>query len=200
MATLPLLMMGGAAVLLVPRINNAHQQVVDPPEGWNLDRDFVETAGQMGLCASAWDAMVDKQYLMGRPVSDVQYINNTPTENGYNPDLDQADPIARIVRQHADLYHFDRQDSEYSLSTQQGEVRPHKRQPIVTAAANELHHPNDSSRVTGFLATSYVPNYANPTQVRVGQETMSKDPERSLRREGGTEFFNRAPFQSFRYS
>jgi hypothetical protein len=201
MATLPLLMMGGAAVLVVPFVNKFHQGVTDLPEDRKLDEDFFETALQLGLSASAWSSMVDKQFLSGRPLSDVQYINHTPAETGYDPsDPQNGNLMAKLARQHADLYAFDRQDSEYCLSTQQGEVRPGRRQAIVTAAANELHHPSDPTRRTGFLATSYVPNYANPTQIKVAAQAMSQDIERAYRREGGTEFFNRAPFQSFRYT
>jgi hypothetical protein len=153
---------------------------------------------QVGANASVWKNLVGKQFLMGNPVSDVQGVNFDG--GGYEPDR-AYDPMNKMQSQHVDLTQFDRADTLMSLYADRGEVRPRRGQAIVTTLTQELRHPKEPERVTGFLAQSYVPNFANEAQIAAAARVAaSDDPERSLRRQQGSQFFLRAPFQSFRYS
>lgn len=199
MAELPLLLFAGSAIYAVPKINKAFEKDLRvPTESDKLTDDQAQNIGQVGANASVWKTLVGKQFLMGNPVSDVQGFNFEG--GGYVTDKN-TDPVRRMQNQHVELTQFDRADTLLSLYSDRGEVRPRRGQAIVTSLTQELYHPKDSTQVTGFLAQSYVPNFANEAQIAAAERVAtSDDPERSLRRRPGSEFFLRAPFQSFRYS
>jgi hypothetical protein len=199
MAELPLLLFAGSAIYAVPQINKAFEKDLRAPtESEKLTNDQAQNMQHVGANASVWKTLVHKQFLMGNPVSDVQGINFDG--GGYVPDR-AYDPMNRVHKQHVEMTQFDRADTLLSLYSDRGEVRPRRGQPIVTTLTQELRHPTDGSRVTGFLAQSYVPGFANEAQLAAAARVaVSDDPERSLRRQEGSQFFLRAPFQSFRYS
>lgn len=200
-AALPLAIFGAGAFFAVPAINKAFTPDLSAPEDEDmLRRANMENMEEMGTVASAWHKLVNKQFLMGHPVSDVDGINHEAAATGYDPKSSE-NPLSHINRQYEELYTFDRKDTQLGLWTQQGMVRPARRVGINTALSEELYHPNDPSRRTAFLATTYVPNYAHTAQIQQAQRVAaSDDPERSLRRQQGVEYYLRAPFQSFRYS
>lgn len=200
-AALPLALFGTGAFFAIPAINKAFEPDLSAPKETDaLKEANMANMEEMGTVASAWGKLVNKQFLMGHPVSDVDGINHDAAATGYDPTTG-ANPLTHMNRQYEELYSFDRADTELGLWTQQGTVRPARRVGINTALSEELHHPNDPSRRTAFLATTYVPNYAHTAQIQQAQRiAASDDPERSLRRQNGVEYYNRAPFQSFRYS
>lgn len=202
MAALPIALLGGAAMWVVPKINKAFEKDLKNPEDENtLHSDFKANLDEHGAFMGTWAALLQKQFLMGHPVSDVDGINDDKVERGYTPGDGSSSRIDKLNRQHQELLDFDRSDAMFALWTMRGEVRPYRRQGINTALSEELHHPGDPSRKTAFLATSYVPNYAHQAQIdQAKRVAASDDPERSLRRMNGVELYARAPFQSFRYS
>ena len=200
-AALPLALFGAAGIYAVPRINKAFSKDLTEPEDTDmLKHDNMQNMEEMGTVASAWSKLLNKQFLMGHPVGDIDGINHSKAATGYDP-RSSENPLSHINRQYQELYTFDREDTQFSLWANRGLVRPGRRVGISTALSDELYHPNDPSRKTAFLATTYVPNYANVTQVREGVRlAATDDPERSLRRQPGVEYYVRAPNQSFRYS
>lgn len=200
-AALPIALFGAGAFFAIPAVNKAFTPDLSAPEdGPSLSNDNMANMEEMGTVASAWHKLINKQFLMGHPVGDIDGFNHSKASTGYDPASDE-NPLTHINKQYRELYDFDRKDTQLALWTQKGTVRPARRVGINTALSQELHHPNDPSRRTAFLATTYVPNYANPAQISAAQRAAaSDDPERSLRRQQGVEYYLRAPYQSFRYS
>lgn len=200
MAALPLLMLGGTALYAVPKVNKAFTKDLSEPEDTNnLHNDNLANMEEHGATAGAWNVMLQKQFLMGAPVSDVDGFNYSKAGIGYDPATDEGH-LSHIYKQHQALYDFDRSDAQFSLWSMRGEVRPRRSQGIATPLSDELFNPKTGNK-TAFLATSYVPNYAHHAQITQGlRNAASDDPERSLRRENGVQFYARAPGQSFRYS
>lgn len=202
MAALPLVLGTAGALFAVPAVNKAFTpDLRAPPDDESLEATNMANMNELGANASTWNVLVQKQFLMGTPVSDVDGINYTARATGYDPKDSQQNPLEHVNKQHQELYNFDRSDAQFNLWAQKGEIRPRRNQGISTPLSAELHHPNDPTRKTSFLATSYVPNYAHYAQIQIAKKVAaSDDPERSLRRQEGVEYYYRAPFQSFRYS
>lgn len=202
MAMLPIALLGGAAIFIVPRVNACYAETPDDTAGSNDMRSAnIETMREYGANASVWKAQLQKQYLMGTTVHNAEGIHTSMNPRGYNPRATRGDPIELIFQAHAGLNDFDRQDTMLSLATGRGEVRPSRSHAIATTLTPELVHPNNPNQRSALLATTYVPQRAHHAQILAAQRVVAvDDPERSQRRPTGTEFFARAPFQSFRYS
>lgn len=158
-----------------------------------LGKMHEEQMRQFGVNASAWKNMINEQFLMGHPITDQTHIDHRKAwENG---------PMETMMAQNLALTAFDRQDKLFSLHHQKGAVRSHGAHPIGMSLSSEIPHPTHPEQTSFFLATSLLegqPDYAKINAAMQRAESM--DPERVNRRFPGSEFFNRAPFQSFRYS
>lgn len=197
MAMLPLLMLGGAAVVVVPQVNKAFEDFKKPSNSETMTDQQKQTMDEVGVLASPFYVLSNKQYLQG--------AGATGSVAGYSRDLGvrptDPDPLAELKNQHLGLFERDRQDAQFALYASQGTLRPYRRVPIATTLTDELHHPKDPSRTTQFMASTYVPGNPSAAQIQAAQQVAaSDDPERSLRRMQGLDMYNRAPFQSFRYS
>lgn len=203
MAALPLLLFGGAAVFVVPKINsnNAVQGDMENPKHENfLEESQAAGLPEMGGMVAFWDTLHQKQWLMGGPVSDTQIgIDFDSGRHGYEPDK-SIDPLKRVWADHVKVANFDRAQTLESLNSMRGDVRPKRAHAIVTTLSEELHHPNNPQQRSAFLHTQYVPHNPNWAQIKQAHSMKATDiPERSQRRQTGVQFFNRAPGQSFRY-
>ncbi len=201
---LPIALLGGAAIFLVPRVNAAYAQDVEDVKGSNSMRDAnIATMAEHGANASVWKQQLQKQFLMGTSFHNADGIHTAMNSRGYHPSTSDksVDPIKLVFQAHADMNDFDRQDTMLALATGRGEVRPKRSHAISTTLTPELYRPNHPEQRSALLATTYVPQRAHHAQVAAALRVVAvDDPERSLRRPTGTEFFARAPFQSFRYS
>ena len=203
MAALPIILFGGAAVFVVPRVssNNAIQSDLKHPKNEDpLEVAQKEGLQEFGALASQWSSLHQKQWLMGGPVSDTQVgIDFKSGRHGYEPDK-SIDPLKRVWEDHVKVANFDRRDTVEGLVSMRGQVRPKRQHAIVTTLTPELHHPNNPAQKSAFLDTQYVPHNPNHAQIRLANSMKAHDiPERSQRRHTGVQFFNRAPGQSFRY-
>lgn len=197
MAMLPLMMLGGAAIVVVPQVNKAFEDFKKPSNAETMSEQQKQTMDEIGVLASPFYVLTNKQYLQG--------AGATGSTAGYARDLGvrptDPDPLAELKEQHVSMFERDRQDAQYALYASQGQLRPFRRVPIASTLTDELHHPKDPSRKTSFMASTYVPGNPSAAQLQAAQQVAaSDDPERSLRRMQGLQLYNRAPFQSFRYS
>jgi len=197
-AVLPIVALGLGAVYVVPAIENQYNLNTDDNDD-QMDSDLMSNLDTFGASAASWRVLINNQFLMGAPASDIDYINYEAAHNSYMPG--GAESLKSMYKQHENLFAFDREQAEFSLYAMRGEIRPERAQPIYTGITPELYYPNDPNKQSQFLASSYVPNEAHFAQIQDAKRiAASDDPERSLRRENGVTYYNRAPFTSFRYS
>ncbi len=202
MASLPILLLGGAALIVVPYVHNVYQKDVTDPNSENtMEGQHVAIMNEVGASATAWANANQKQHLMGAPPPNVKGIHfYDPDSQGWqsNPGVD---PLQPIWQEHAELQKFDQRSVVEALVAQRGEVRARRHMPIAAALTPEIHHPNHPDMRSGILETSYMPHNMNEAQIAQVQRIRGKeDPAHPFRREPGIEFFNRAEGQSFRYS
>lgn len=197
-AVLPFVAMGGFAVY-------AHKKS-QPPQMTASDEDrhkrqHEEIMREYGASAALWEANFDRYVLMGGIINDGVGLDNR--DGGYHADPNW-DPMQEVVAKQVALSSFDRTDVELSLRTQRGEVVPRRRNPIAIALSEELYHPNRPDARSEFYVSKFSPAYANVTQIKKAEEAMYANPENphelSLRAWNGSQFWEHAAGQSFRYS
>lgn len=117
---------------------------------------------------------------------------------------EEARTVEHMFQQHADIAHYDSQESMMSVHLNQGELRMSRRNPVIQTLSHEVSNNGDPSMSQTF--DYYYENvpYANQAQVRqtkaIVEADMAANPDNAQRRYYGTELFNRAYGQSFRYS
>lgn len=168
-----------------------HRQDVPHDETSRIHRQAVEDMGAWGAGATFWQSSHRRLQNMGAATNrDLSLMphQRDGTLNG-------------MYEEHAAVADFDTFESLLSLDTRQGELRMNKRNPIPSTLSEDLAHPADSSRIARFDTWHEMPNWANPAQIRQAEAIMRRDadPQNAMRRHYGTELFNRAPGQSFRY-
>jgi hypothetical protein len=174
-----------------------------PPEHQPSEEDRRRKAYMLdlehnGANASVWQNLHNKFFLMGGDIKEELDVDHSG--GGYDPRR-SSNPLQHVFQQHNELASFDRQDTYYSLVTGQGEVRPRKRMPITATLTPEIAHPNDPSRVSSFEAYRNTVNWANEAQIAAAQK-QHRYPlghAATMKRYYDSEFFHRAPGQSFRY-
>lgn len=107
-----------------------------------------------------------------------------------------------LFTEHVQVAEFDTADHMLTFDTNQGQVRMTRRNAIPDTLTEDLVHPADPTRVARFDTWHEMPNWANPAQIRQANAILAADtdPNNQMRRHYGTNLFNRAPGQSFRYS
>lgn len=195
---LPLFAMGGAAALMVQKGRST------PPDEHQPTEEEIREATQRldlehnGANASVFQVLHDKTFLMGGSMKETMQPDHSG--GGYRPNP-AFNPLEQMNNEHLELTSFDRADTFYSMVTGQGEIRARKRMPVVVTLTPELHHPNDPTKTTSFEAYRHIPNWANEAQVAAMKRMHAarNDYPRSIRAYHDSEFFFRAPGQSFRY-
>lgn len=197
-AVLPLVAMGGFAVY-------AHRRSKAPEvDGSEEDRQVKQQEAiirEYGASAPMFQANWDRYVLMGGIINDGVGLDNR--NGGYHADPDW-DPLEEIMAKNVALSSFDRADVELSLRTERGEVVPRKRNAMAITLTPEIFDPSRPGVQSEFYVSKWSPAFANPTQIKHAEAKMYEDPENphelSLRSWNGSQFWDHAPGQSFRYS
>ena len=156
-----------------------------------IHQQAVEDMGAWGAGATFWQSNHRRLQNMGAATNrDLSLIPGQRPQG-----------LEGIYDEHAFVADFDTFNELNSLDTRQGELRVNKRNPIPSTLSEDLVNPNDSSRVARFDTWHEMPHWANPAQIKEAERIMARDadPQNAMRRHYGTELFNRAPGQSFRY-
>lgn len=197
-AVLPLVAMGGFAIY-------AHKKS-QPPEMTASEEDrhkkqHEEIIREYGASAALYQANFDRAVAMGGIINDGVGLDNR--DGGYHASPDW-DPMQEVTAKQVALSSFDRTDAELALRTQRGEVVPRRRNPIAIALSEELYNPNNPAARSEFYVSKWSPAFANQEQIRKAEEQMRANPENphelSLRAWNGSQFWEHAAGQSFRYS
>lgn len=152
----------------------------------------MEDMNAWGASASFWQAEHNK--LVGLGAATNKDLSLMPHEREAS--------LNGMFKEHCDVAAFDVADTMNVFDTRQGLVRMNKRNPIVSTLSEDLVNPADPTRIARFDSYHEMPNWANPAQVRQAKALLEADtdPQNAMRRHYGTELFNRAPGQSFRYT
>ena len=163
-----------------------------------LDAQHASLLNEYGMSAPAWQNNFARNVQLGAVFNDG--VGLDPTNGGY-PFHTSDDPLSAVKAQHVDINSWDRANSVYGLTTGQGELRPRKRNAIVTTLTPEIYNPRRPNARSDFAGGKDAPSYANPTQIKIAmsnRDSNTNDSE-ALRKHYGVAHFNRAPGQSFRY-
>jgi len=197
---LPLLALGGGAAMLIQRGRVGAPPEHEPSEEERRRMTQMLDLEHNGANASVFQHLHNKSFLMGGDMKEVLDLHHP--FGGYDPVADRDnDLLGHMFEQHAEVSEFDRQDTYYSITTGQGEVRMRRHMPIAATLSEELHHPNDVTRKTSFNAYRHHVDWANEAQIQAVKRQNPKEhaPGPAIRKYWDSEFFNRAPGQSFRY-
>lgn len=153
---------------------------------------------QMGMSAASWQNNFNRNIQMGGVINDGVGLD---TRGGGFPFNSNKNPLEKINQDHVDINTFDRANTNYSLNTVQGELRPRKRNAIPTTLTPEIVNPKNPGPPSQFSSSKDAPAYANITQQKIAKANRDKgtNDSEALRQHYGVAFFNRAPGQSFRY-
>lgn len=195
---LPFAAMGGIAVYANKQTNpgpsvEEHQNT--------LAKNEASTLHKYGGSSAKNFNNRDRLHMQGAPITD-----GVGTDNSWASALEDPnfDIVAHLGLNDAADSAADRVSTEWSLQTNQGMVVPRRKNLIVAAFNDELHHPDDTSATTEFYRSKFAPPYANTRQIKDATYMMNnygESPhERNLRAFNGTQFNDRAQGQSFRYS
>lgn len=186
-------LIGGGILLGARMTDRSKDDLKHPSQDQLLTQEHMAQMETFGVNASAWHNLLNEQFLMGHAVTDQTHITHASTRG--------KTPVEVMGPEVLELTQFDRTDKLFSLNAQRGAIRSHGALPIAVSLSGELHHPRHPEQHTFFLATTYLDNEPTYGKVMAAlRAAESPDPERSQRRFPGVEFYNRAPFQSFRYS
>lgn len=156
---------------------------------------------EYGLSASNDYAMKDRQYMAGGLIT---YGVGVDPSQSQLLDSPYYDVVEDLAAKSVALANFDRADTLLSARVQQSTIVPRRNNQQAIALTEEVHHPSDTGSRSTFYVNKFSPAYANPRQIaeadyRLGV-TWETEAERSLRAWNGSQFFERAAGQSFRYS
>ena len=156
---------------------------------------------EYGISSSNEYALKDRQYMMGGLITHGVGVDNTASAQLADPNYN---PLEELANDSVRLASFDRADTLLSMHVQQSQVVPRKNNQMVMALSEEVYHPDDHTSRSEFYVSKFSPAYANPRQVleadRVLGTHWEDEHEQSLRAWNGSQFFERAAGQSFRYS
>lgn len=195
---LPLLALGGMAGYLAQTgRTKAPEEHRPQDENWRIHMQREELEAN-GANASAEHALYNKFFLMGGDVK--EELSLQFKDQVWEPNRD-VNPIDVVNQRQVELMTHDRNDTLLSLSTAQGEVRARGAHPVVSLLTPEIHHPHDESKSTSLAMYRHVPKWANHAQilqVRRNVDQQMEDSQRLMAYDD-SQFFARAPGQSFRY-
>ena len=195
---LPLVVMGGATLLVMTRPNAVTPPKEEPSKEAKLKDAHMQGMMQNGVPVANWDALNNKTLLMGSTMN--QEIIFDVKGGGYNPDK-TVNPLDQMYDDNQALVAFDRSDTVLGLYAADGEVRMKRQNAIVSTLTAELYDPRRPEKTTTFMASRRIPAY--PTQAGITQAKRNIDPEleatQTAQKYYGREFLNRAAGQSFRY-
>lgn len=188
---LPILLAGTAAVYLQTSSSSAPppQRSKDDDDG--LRERHMSVIQEYGLSASHWQEQHSKVAEMGTD----RHLGVTATIGDPNP----QSWIDHASKEHTDLSQYNRHQAELFMRTLKGDIRPHKRQPIVDGLQAEFSHPNDPSATTRFGPYRYVVNNPNPRQLKDGLEKHKNIKEPDNLTYVRKNAFARVPGHGFRY-
>lgn len=197
-AVLPLVAMGGFAVFAHRRTQSPETSATEEDRQKEQQRAIIR---EYGASAPFYQTNWDRAVLMGGIINDGVGFDNR--EGGYHADPNW-DPMEEIASKNVALASFDRADVELALHTQRGEVVPRRRNAMAITLTPEIYDPSRPDARSEFYVSKWSPAFANITQVRRGEAMMYENPENphelSLRAWNGSQFWDHAPGQSFRYS
>lgn len=189
----PLALAAGIAFAIANRPAEKPNTVEDTPveETERLSKQAQEDMGAWGASASFWQSSHTRLQNMGAAQN--LDLSLKPNQRAAN--------LAHMNWEHSEVAKFDTYESMLAFDTRQGHLRMNKRNAIPSTLSEDLANPADPSRVARFDTWHELPNWANPAEIRQAQALLEADvdPDNQMRRHYGTELFNRAPGQSFRY-
>jgi len=197
-AVLPFAAMGAFALYLERQSGPKAKQKKDDE---HVTENHKAILHEYGMSAAAEHALLDRKYLQGGIINDGVGVDNTMAKHMQDPNVDV---MAVLAEEQISLAAFDRWDTELAYHLQQGQIIPRKNNQIAIALTEEVSHPDDSSKRSTFYVSKFSPAYANQQQIadadRMLQQQGETPAERSLRAWNGSQFFETAAGQSFRYS
>ena len=189
------LALAAGIVLLMPLAGSQKPRTVpDTPisETERMRNQHIEDMRSYGGGASFWQSQTRKRENQGAKQN--KDLSLFPWQRPATLDA--------LFTEHVQVAEFDTADSMLTFDTNQGQVRMNRRNAIPDTLTEDLENPSDRSRVARFDTWHEMPNWANPAQIRQANAILAADtdPNNQMRRHYGTNLFNRAPGQSFRYS
>lgn len=156
---------------------------------------------EYGMSAAVEQSMNDRKYLQGGIINDGVGVDNTFSQNLDNPNFD---PLEYLQHEMVALAAFDRADTQLAQTVQQAKIVPRRNNQMAVALSEEVFHPDDPTSQSSIYVSKFSPAHANARQVLEGDMELGRhwesDHERSLRAWNGSQFFDHAAGQSFRYS
>lgn len=193
----PFVMAGALATYLHQR-DSAVTPKRDPTDEERRAMQQMEDLHYNGANASVWGVNHNKIFMMGQTLNEILSLD--VSQGGYHENKNY-DPLHAIFGDHVQLSNYDRVDTMRSLRTNNGEIRMRRRMPIAATLTPEIHNPANPAESTTFAMDRMLPNWANEAQL--DQVRRNFDPSATydslLMPYWDTEFFGRAPGQSFRY-
>lgn len=197
-AVLPLAVIGIAAVY---GNRTTTPKVKTKTEDETVDRNHSAGLFEYGMSAAVEQSMNDRKYLQGGIINDGVGVDNTFSKN---LDSQYFDPMAELQRQQVELAAWDRADTLYAQTVQQSKIIPRRNNQMAVALSEEIYHPDDPTSQSSIYVSKFSPAYANARQILEGDIELGRsweaDYEKSMRAWNGSQFFDHAAGQSFRYS
>ena len=197
-AVLPFAAMGAFALYLERQTGPKAKEKKDDE---HVTENHKAILHEYGMSAAAEHALLDRKYLQGGIINDGVGVDNTMAKQLQDPHVDVMDVLAQ---EQAALAAFDRWDTELSYQLQQSQIIPRRNNQIAVALTEEVSHPDDPSKRSTFYVSKFSPAYANQQQIADADRQLrmigESPAEHSLRAWNGSQFFETAAGQSFRYS